>query len=304
MSHGAKGVGLFRTEYFFIARSSLPGEEVQFRYYRDVVKRMAPESVIFRTLDVGGDKIADWIGSVKEANPFMGWRGIRFTLSRKDIFRTQLRAIYRASAHGKVKIMFPMISIIEEVRTAKQICYEVKEDLLKERYKIDENVEIGVMIETPSAVALARHLAKEVDFFSIGSNDLVQYSMAVDRGNSKISYLYDPLHPVIMRFIHDTVAAARKEGIRVGLCGEMAASEGALGVLPLIGMGLDDISAPSYQIPEIKKIIRSVTFDETRSLVRKILRRSTAHEVRVLLCDFIREKRPQLKEFIPKVSIE
>ena len=203
-----------------------------------------------------------------------------------------------------MKIMFPMISVIEEVRDAKQICSEVKEDLLKERYKIDENVEIGVMIETPSAVAIARHLAKEVDFFSIGSNDLIQYSMAVDRGNSRISYLYDPLHPVIIRFIRDTVEAARKEGIKVGICGEMASSEGALGVLPLIGMGLDELSAPSYQIPEIKKIIRSVTFDETRSLVKKILRKATASEVRELLINFINEKRPQLKEFIPKVSIK
>ena len=160
------------------------------------------------------------------------------------------------------------------------------------------------MIETPSAVLLARHIAKEVDFFSIGSNDLVQYSMAVDRGNSRISYLYDPLHPVILRSIRDTVKAAREEGIKVGLCGEMAVSEGVLGMLPLIGMGLDEISAPSYLIPEIKKIIRSVTFDETRSLVRKILRRATAGEVRELLCKFIMEKRPELKKFIPKVSLK
>lgn len=304
VSHGAKGIGLFRTEYFFITSPSLPGEETQYRYYRDVVKQMSPESVIIRTLDIGGDKIADWIGNIEEANPFMGWRGIRFTLSRKDIFRSQLRAIYRASAHGKVRIMFPMISVIEEVRAAKQICHEVKEDLLKERYKIDEDVKIGVMIETPSAVALARYIAKEVDFFSIGSNDLVQYTMAVDRGNSRISYLYDPLHPVIIRSIRDTVKAAREEGIKVGLCGEMAVSEGALGMLPLIGMGLDEISAPSYLIPEIKKIIRSVTFDETRSLVRKILRRATAGEVRELLCKFIIEKRPELKKFIPKVSLK
>ncbi|MDZ7860882.1 MAG: phosphoenolpyruvate--protein phosphotransferase [Candidatus Krumholzibacteriota bacterium] len=303
-SHGAKGVGLFRTEYFFITRSSPPSEEVQYRYYKDVVKEMAPECVIFRTLDIGGDKIADWITNVDEANPFMGWRGIRFTLSRKDIFRSQLRAIYRASAHGKLKIMFPMISVIEEVRAAKQICGEVKEDLLKERYKINEDVEIGVMIETPSAVALAPHIAKEVDFFSIGSNDLVQYSLAVDRGNSRISYLYDPLHPVIIRFIQDTVNAAREEGIKVGLCGEMAVSEGALGVLPLIGMGLDEISAPSYLIPEIKKIIRSVTFDETRTLVKKILKFSTPHEVRELLSKYIKEKRSELTEFIPKVALD
>jgi len=302
ISHGAKGIGLFRTEYFFIARSSLPSEEVQYRYYRDVAKRIAPDSVIIRTLDIGGDKIADWIEGVKEANPFMGWRGIRFTLSRKDIFRSQLRAIYRASAHGKVKIMFPMISVVEEVRAARQICDEVKEDLVNERYKIDESVEIGIMIETPSAVAMADRLAREIDFFSIGSNDLVQYSLAVDRGNSRISYLYDPLHPSILKFIRDTVKAARKNDIWVGLCGEMAVSEGALGVLPLIGVGLDEISAPSYLIPEIKKIIRSVTYDETRLLVKRILGKSTAGEVRKVLIDFINERRPELAEFIPKVS--
>ncbi len=303
-SHGGKGVGLFRTEYFFITRSSLPSEEIQYKYYKDAVKQMAPECVIFRTLDIGGDKIADWITNFDEANPFMGWRGIRFTLSRKDIFRSQLRAIYRASVHGKLKIMFPMISVVEEVRAAKQICDEVKEDLLKQRYKINEDVEIGVMIETPSAVALASHIAREVDFFSIGSNDLVQYSLAVDRGNSRISYLYDPLHPVIIQFIRDTVKAAREEGIKVGLCGEMAVSEGVLGVLPLIGMGLDEISAPSYLIPEIKKIIRSVTYDETRSLVKKILKLSTPHEVRELLSKFIKEKRSELTEFIPKVALD
>ncbi|MBD3180112.1 MAG: phosphoenolpyruvate--protein phosphotransferase, partial [Candidatus Latescibacteria bacterium] len=277
-SHGASGIGLFRTEYFFITRSSLPSEEVQYRFYREVVEKVAPDSVIFRTLDVGGDKIADWMTGVEESNPFMGWRGIRFSLSRKDIFRSQLRALFRASAHGKVRIMFPMISVMEEVLESKQICEEVKEDLLRERYVIDEDIEIGIMIETPSAVALASRLGKEVDFFSIGSNDLVQYALAVDRGNSRISYLYDPLHPSIIRLIRDTVKAARHRGIWVGLCGEMAVSEGALGVLPLIGIGLDEISAPSYLIPEIKKIIRSVTYDETHSLIRNILSKSTAGE--------------------------
>lgn len=304
IDHGARGIGLFRTEYFFITRSSLPSEEVQYKYYRDVVKKMSPESVIIRTLDIGGDKIAEWIDGVDEANPFMGWRGIRFTLSRKDIFRSQLRAIYRASAHGKVKIMFPMISIVEEARAARQICEEVKDDLRRERYKFHDEVEIGVMIETPSAVAMADQLAKEVDFFSIGSNDLVQYSLAVDRGNSRISYLYDPLHPSIIRFIKQTVDAARRNKIWVGLCGEMAVSEGALGVLPLIGLGLDEISAPSYLIPEIKKIIRSVTYDETKLLVKRVIEKSTAGEVREVLVDFILEKRPELTEFIPKVSMK
>jgi phosphotransferase system enzyme I (PtsI) len=298
IAHGAKGVGLFRTEYFFITRPNLPSEDEQFRYYKRVVTDVAPDSVIFRTLDIGGDKIAGYIGEGAEANPFMGWRGIRFTLSRKDIFKTQLRAIYRAAAHGKVRIMFPMISIVEEVRMAREICEEVREDLKRSRYQIGEDVEVGIMIETPSAVAVADKLAREVDFFSIGTNDLIQYALAVDRGNSRISYLYDSLHPSILRLLRDTVNAAHKSGIWVGICGEMPAS--VHGTLLLIGLGLDDISASSYLIPEIKKIIRSVTYDETRSLIRKCLNMATAGEVRAFMDRFISEKRSELREFIPE----
>jgi len=298
VGHGAKGVGLFRTEYFFITRNSLPSEEEQYRYYRSVVKKLAPDPVLFRTLDVGGDKIAKWAPNVQEANPFMGWRGIRFTLSRKDIFRTQLRAIFRTAAHGNVRIMFPMISVMEEVLQAKEICEEVKADLKRERYQIGENVEIGIMIETPSAVAIADMLAREVDFFSIGTNDLIQYSLAVDRGNSRISYLYNDLHPSILRFIRDTVGAAHKEGIWVGICGEMPGS--VYGTLLALGLGLDEISAGSYLIPEIKKIIRSVTFGEVKSLVRKVLKLSTAEEVKQFLDKYIADKRPELKEYMPE----
>lgn len=298
ISHGAKGVGLFRTEYFFITRKSLPSEEEQYRYYRSVVKKLAPDPVLIRTLDVGGDKIAKWTSNVQEANPFMGWRGIRFTLSRKDIFRTQLRAIFRTAAHGNVRIMFPMISVMEEVLQAKEICEEVKADLKRERYQIGENVEVGIMIETPSAVAIADMLAREVDFFSIGTNDLIQYSLAVDRGNSRISYLYNDLHPSILRFIRDTVVAAHKEGIWVGVCGEMPGS--VYGALLSLGLGLDEISASSYLIPEIKKIIRSVTFDEVKSIVRKALKLSTAEQVKQLLDKHIADKRPELKEYMPE----
>ena len=298
VSHGAKGVGLFRTEYFFITRSTLPGEEEQYRYYSSVVKKLAPDPVIIRTLDVGGDKIAKWTTNVQEANPFMGWRGIRFTLSRKDIFRTQLRAIFRTAAHGNVRIMFPMISVMEEVLLAKEICEEVKADLKRERYQIGEDVEIGIMIETPSAVAIADMLAREVDFFSIGTNDLIQYSLAVDRGNSRISYLYNDLHPSILRFIRDTASAAHKEGIWVGVCGEMPGS--VYGALLALGLGLDEMSASSYLIPEIKKIIRSVTFDEVKSLVRKALKLSSAGEVKSLLDKHIADKRPELLEYMPE----
>ncbi|MDD4857924.1 MAG: phosphoenolpyruvate--protein phosphotransferase [Candidatus Krumholzibacteria bacterium] len=300
VSHGARGVGLFRTEYFFITRNTLPSEEEQYRYYSSVVKRVQPDPVIIRTLDVGGDKIARWVGDLREANPFMGWRGIRFTLARKDIFKTQLRAIYRAAAHGNVKIMFPMVSVLDEVRLAREICEEVKDDLKRQRYVIGERPEIGVMIETPSAVAIADLLAREVDFFSIGTNDLVQYALAVDRGNAKISYLYDTLHPSILRLLRDTVAAAHKNKIWVGICGEMPGN--IYGALLLLGLGLDEFSAASYLIPTIKKIVRSVTYDETRSLVRKALAMGTAREVRELVDRFIHEKRPELREFHPEAA--
>jgi phosphotransferase system enzyme I (PtsI) len=299
-SHGAKGVGLFRTEYFFITRGTLPGEEEQYRYYSEVVKNVAPDPVLFRTLDIGGDKIAAWVDDTKEDNPFMGWRGIRFTLSRKDIFRTQLRAIYRAASFGRVRIMFPMVSVVDEVRQALDICREVKEDLAREKYQFDHNVETGIMIETPSAVAMADVLAKEVDFFSIGSNDLVQYALAVDRGNSRISYLYSPMHPAILRLINDTAQAAHNNNIWVGLCGEMAADSRLRGTLLLIGLGMDELSASAYLIPEIKKIIRSVTYDETKSMVKMALKKATASEVVELIDNFIEEKRPELKELIPK----
>ncbi len=302
ISHGARGIGLFRTEYFFMGRTTLPGEEEQYKFYSDVVKRIAPDPVIIRTLDIGGDKFVSWADDRPEENPFMGWRGIRFTLSRKDIFRTQLRAIYRAAAHGPVRIMFPMVSVVDEVREALAICEEVRDDLHKERYQYGKDVEVGIMIETPSAVALADHLAKEVDFFSIGSNDLVQYTLAVDRGNSRIAYLYDELHPSIVRMIHDTVQAAHKNNIWAGLCGEMTASAGVHGTLLLIGAGLDELSAPAFLIPEVKKIIRTVTYDETKTLLKKALRKSTAAEIRALIDKYLREKRPGLQEFAIKGS--
>jgi phosphotransferase system enzyme I (PtsI) len=300
ISHGARGIGLFRTEYFFITRETLPSEEEQYRYYSSVVKRVPSDPVIIRTLDIGGDKIARWVGDLREANPFMGWRGIRFTLARRDIFKTQLRAIYRAAAHGNVKIMFPMISVLDEVRLAREICEEVKDDLKRQRYVIGEQPEIGIMIETPSAVAIADILAREVDFFSIGTNDLIQYSLAVDRGNAKISYLYDALHPSILRLLRDTVTAAHKNKIWVGICGEMPGN--IYGALLLLGLGLDEFSAASYLIPTIKKIVRSVTYDETRSLVRKALAMGTAREVRELVDRFIHEKRPELREFHPEAA--
>jgi phosphotransferase system enzyme I (PtsI) len=241
IDHGGQGVGLFRTEYFFISQEYLPSEEDQYKVYRQVAERMDGRPVVIRTLDVGGDKIASYLNRSPELNPFMGWRGIRFCLTRKDIFKTQLRAIYRASAHGKVKIMFPMISMIEEVLRTKEICAEVRADLKRERYKFDANAPLGIMVETPAAVAMADQFAREVEFFSIGTNDLIQYTMAVDRGNSKIAHLYQHLQPSILRLLRLTVEAARKRKIPVSVCGEMAGDP--LSVPILIGLGIDEFSS-------------------------------------------------------------
>jgi len=258
--------------------------------YRSVAEKMGGRPVTIRTLDIGGDKIAQYLHSSAELNPFMGWRGIRFCLTRKDIFKTQLRAIYRASAFGKVRIMFPMISQFEEVIQAKAICAEVMEDLSAEHVEFDQTVELGIMIETPSAVAIADQLGKEVDFFSIGTNDLIQYTMAVDRGNAKIAHLYQNLHPAIIRSIKQTVDAARKREIHVSVCGEMCGDP--LSMLVLIGLQIDEFSASPYMIPEIKRMIRSVTFDECRSLVKRIMRYRTAGEIETAISKFLEAKVP------------
>ncbi len=290
IDHGGQGVGLFRTEYFFISQEYLPSEEEQYKVYRQIAERMGGKPVVIRTLDVGGDKIASYLHRSPELNPFMGWRGIRFCLTRKDIFKTQLRAIYRASAHGQVKIMFPMISMIEEVLRTKEICAEVREDLKRERYKFDENVPLGIMVETPAAVAMADQFAREVDFFSIGTNDLIQYTMAVDRGNSKIAHLYQHLQPSILRLLRLTVEAARKRKIHVSVCGEMAGDP--LSVPILIGLGIDEFSVSPNMIPEVKRIIRSVTFDECRALLRRVARFRTTNEIETEIDAFLKAHGP------------
>lgn len=292
IDHGGQGVGLFRTEYFFISQEYLPSEEDQYKVYRQVAERMDGKPVVIRTLDVGGDKIASYLHRSPELNPFMGWRGIRFCLTRKDIFKTQLRAIYRASAHGNVKIMFPMISMIEEVLRTKEICAEVREDLKRERYKFDENVPLGIMVETPAAVAMADQFAREVDFFSIGTNDLIQYTMAVDRGNSKIAHLYQHLQPSILRLLRLTVEAARKRKLHVGVCGEMAGDP--LSVPILIGLGIDEFSVSPNMIPEVKRIIRSVTFDECRALLRRVAKFRTTQEIESEIDAFLKAHGPAL----------
>ena len=293
VSKGAKGIGLYRTEYFFVTRDALPGEEEQVESYSRIVRAIAPEVVIFRALDIGGDKFASYLGPGKsELNPFLGWRGIRFLMTRRDIFRTQLRAFLRASAHGKVKIMFPMITGLEEVRQARALFDQVREELRAERHAFDEKVEVGIMIETPGAVAIADLLARETDFFSIGSNDLIQYTLAVDRGNARINYLYEPMHPSILRMIRTTVDAGHAHGIWVGMCGEVAGD--LLYSVLLVGLGLDELSISAYMIPEVKRIIRGITYDEAKTLARKAMGLSTAAEIRQLVAGVMHARFPDL----------
>lgn len=295
VDYGAQGIGLFRTEYFFIAQEQLPSEEEQYRVYRSVVEKMKGRPVTIRVLDIGGDKIAGYLHNSAELNPFMGWRGIRFLLTRRDIFKTQLRAIYRASAHGPVKIMLPLIVDLEEVRQARAICGEVRRELVGNRFHIADKLELGIMVETPSAVALAPELAREVDFFSIGTNDLIQYTMAVDRGNAKIAHLYRHLHPSILRFLRMITDAARKESIPVAVCGEMAVDP--MSTVVLIGMQIDELSCSPSMIPEVKKIIRSVTYDECKTLVKKILDESSPEKIEEQVLRLLKERCPDLAMF-------
>jgi phosphotransferase system enzyme I (PtsI) len=295
LAYGAEGVGLFRTEYFFIAQDQLPTEEEQYKVYRSVVEKMKDKPVTIRVLDIGGDKIAGYLHNSPELNPFMGWRGIRFLLTRKDIFKTQLRAIYRASAHGTVRLMFPLIVGVDEVIQAREICEEIKSELTEARFKIDPDVEIGIMIETPAAVVLANALAKEVDFFSVGTNDLIQYTMAVDRGNTKISHLYQHLHPSIIRFLKMTADSARKNEVPVAICGEMCVDP--LSAVVLVGLGFDEFSCSPNMIPEVKKTIRSVTFDECKTLVKKILKLTTTEKIEKRVKAFLKERCPDLSMF-------
>ncbi len=290
--HGAKGVGLYRTEFFYMNRSDLPSEEEHFQAYKKVAEQIKNESVIIRTLDLGGDKFLSHLQVPKEMNPFLGWRAIRFCLERLDIFKVQLRAILRASAYGDLKIMFPMISGVGEVRRAKEIVEEVREELRKEKIPFDEDIEVGAMIEIPSAAMIADLLAKEVDFFSIGTNDLIQYALAVDRVNEKIAYLYEPTHPAVIRLIRNTVQAAHKEGLWVGMCGEMASDPAS--VLILLGMELDELSVSSALIPEIKKVIRSVSFKEVQQLSKDVFNYATAEEVQQKAMELLERVAPEL----------
>jgi phosphotransferase system enzyme I (PtsI) len=275
--HGASGIGLYRTEFFYMNRKDLPSEEEHYRAYRYVAEEMSPCPVIVRTLDLGGDKFLSQFEIPHEMQPFLGWRAIRFCLARPDIFKLQLRAILRASVHGDLKLMYPMISGIEELRQANKIVEEAKKELRREGKPFNEKLKVGVMIEVPSAAMTADILAKETDFFSIGTNDLIQYSLAVDRVNEKVAYLYEPAHPAVLRLIKGIIEAAHQVGIEVGMCGEMSGEPSF--ALVLLGLGLDEFSMPPQVIPEIKYIIRAVDMQSADRIAAEALRLSTAKEV-------------------------
>ncbi len=293
-ANGGEGVGLFRTEFLFINRDILPTEAEQFQAYNEVAERLKPDPVIIRTLDLGGDKFMAHLGQPPEMNPFLGWRAIRYCLQEPAMFRAQLRAILRASIHGNIKMMYPMISGLEELEQANALVETYKAELRAEQIPFNENLEIGVMIEIPSAALVAESLARRVKFFSIGTNDLIQYTLAVDRMNERVAHLYEPTHPAILRLIHATVTAAHNNGIWVGVCGEMASDPEMVPLL--LGLGVDELSVASSLVPSIKFLIRRLKLAEARELAEHALKSESSVQIAERCQVLAREIAPSLFE--------
>lgn len=287
INNGGEAVGLYRTEFLYMGNSDFPTEDEQFEAYKSVLEQMGDKPVVVRTLDIGGDKELSYLDLPEEMNPFLGVRAIRLCLERKDIFRTQLRALLRASTFGNLKIMFPMIATLNEFREAKALLLEEKDNLKREGIQVSGDIEVGIMVEIPSTAVIARQFAKEVDFFSIGTNDLIQYTMAADRMNESVSYLYQPYHPAILNLVNNVIEAAHAEGKWAGMCGEMAGDPIAIPIL--LGLGLDEFSMSATSILPARTQIKALSKEELASYKDKLLSMSTAEEVEA----FIREKTNQ-----------
>lgn len=289
--YGAVGIGLFRTEFLYLARRGSPSEEEQFKVYNALARKIKPNPVIIRTYDLGGDKI---FSDYHEANPFLGWRAIRVCLQDTEFFKTQIRAILRASVHKNIKIMFPMVATYEEIKRAKLIFNEVKRELKTKKIEFDESIQLGIMVETPSAALMAPSFVQEVDFFSIGSNDLTQYTLAVDRGNEKVSQLFDHYHPAVLRLIKNTIDAGHNGHIWVGLCGELAGDPIAIPLL--VGLGIDELSMSPSSIPRAKLVLRMLTIPQCEDIAREALNFRTALEVKKYLQRMVRKRFPGIEE--------
>ncbi|EOB7299599.1 phosphoenolpyruvate--protein phosphotransferase [Staphylococcus aureus] len=286
IENGAQGIGLYRTEFLYMGRDQMPTEEEQFEAYKEVLEAMDGKRVVVRTLDIGGDKELSYLNLPEEMNPFLGYRAIRLCLAQQDIFRPQLRALLRASVYGKLNIMFPMVATINEFREAKAILLEEKENLKNEGHDISDDIELGIMVEIPATAALADVFAKEVDFFSIGTNDLIQYTLAADRMSERVSYLYQPYNPSILRLVKQVIEASHKEGKWTGMCGEMAGDETAIPLL--LGLGLDEFSMSATSILKARRQINGLSKNEMTELANRAVDCATQEEVIELVNNYVK----------------
>ncbi|MBZ8171782.1 phosphoenolpyruvate--protein phosphotransferase [Staphylococcus cohnii] len=284
IENGAEGVGLYRTEFLYMGRDEMPTEDEQFEAYKKVLETMEDKRVVVRTLDIGGDKELPYLNLPEEMNPFLGYRAIRLCLDQPEIFRPQLRALLRASVYGKLNIMFPMVATIKEFRDAKALLLEEKENLTNEGIEVSDDIEVGIMVEIPSTAALADVFAKEVDFFSIGTNDLIQYTMAADRMSERVSYLYQPYNPAILRLVQQVINASHNEGKWTGMCGEMAGDETAIPLL--LGLGLDEFSMSATSILKARRQIKGLSKNEMEELAQKAINCATSEEVQDLVSNY------------------